>query len=149
MEVTPESNNTANNLPSFYSIVSSQFAFLVDNYGCKIEVENTKWLQSIVFRNDLIEVKVQVGGKAPYFNLLVIMKNEQITMPLWAICKAEKYQTLPVEGVVASTKSLENHCKNSANALVNLFSNILNFNRSQVKKVDKVVQKQLLKTTKG
>jgi len=99
--------------PSFNSIAKAGFNFLLNDFGCKIDIKKETWLLSVTFENEKLKVSIELSDKDFYFNVLVTLNNQLSCVPLWAICKIEKLDTGLLTGSIINQGSLETMCNNS------------------------------------
>jgi len=128
--------------PSFNSLVRSEFAFLNTEFGCNCSFKKETWLLSVIFDNGNLKIDVELGDKEHYFNVLVSLGNELSQVPLWAICKVEKLDAGIIVGSIIENNSLESMCVNSNKALVELLPRIVQYGRTERRKIEHLIQKQ-------
>jgi len=132
--------------PSFNSIAKAGFNFLLNDFGCKIDIKKETWLLSVTFENEKLKVSIELSDKDFYFNVLVTLNNQLSCVPLWAICKIEKLDTGLLTGSIINQGSLETMCNNSGEALSMLLPRILQYSRAERRKIENVLQKQVQAT---
>lgn len=128
--------------PSFNSIAKTEFAFLGSEFGCRCTINKEPWLLSVIFENDSFKIFIELGDKDLHFNVLLSIANKLTQVPLWAICKIEKYDAGIITGSNVENNSVNTMCENSSKALVALLPNIVQYGRTERRKIEKVLQKQ-------
>lgn len=135
-----------NNL-DFEEIVKTEFDCLISKHGFSSKIEKEQWLHKVIFTKDDFKIRVQIGDKDLYFNVLVLNKNLTKNFPLWAICKAESVDFGPVSGPYVDNNHIHILASNSSEAIQFLLPKMSNYGRTQKRKIQRVVDKKFKKST--
>ena len=123
--------------------IRASFDFLVSEQGFISSSSSVQWDDSVVYKKKHLSIKVNVGDKDTFFNILVKTAGATKAVPLWAICRSEKLKTGALTGTCFDNENFAVYAENSAEALRKLMPKLTKYGPVEQRKAKIEMQRNL------